>query len=173
MWCVGKQFSICLVQLHPYPCDIAHLPCVTGDTNPAPFFKPDGSVEMMWRTTVMDPKPTACPAASCMALATAPSWRGPYNWSRTNIFAGQLAATRTHIEDAHVWLSPKDSANPGSYHAIFHSDVRFCTCTKYYSGCCALEPFGWLSVHFNCWSTSMHFTVVGEVCRIALARFSR
>lgn len=95
-----------------------------GDTNPAPLIKQDGSIEMMWRTTEMDPKPTACPAASCMGLATAPSWRGPYQWSRANIFANQSAATNTHIEDAHVWLAPKGSTNPGSYHAIFHSDVE-------------------------------------------------
>jgi hypothetical protein len=94
-----------------------------GDTNPAPLLRPDGSVVMMWRTTLMEPQPTACPAASCMGLASAPSWKGPYNWSRANIFANQADATHTHIEDAHMWLAPKDSANPGSYHAIFHSDV--------------------------------------------------
>ena len=109
--------------------------CVVGDTNPAPLFKSDGSVEMMWRTTEMVPQPTACPADSCMALATASSWRGPYHWSRANIFANQSAATHTHIEDAHMWLAPNGSTNPGSYHAIFHSDVR--SATQYLKWCIA------------------------------------
>ena len=59
-----------------------------------------------------------------MALAAAPSWRGPYRWSTANIFAGQPAAVHTHIEDAHLWRAAPGAANPGSWHALFHSDVE-------------------------------------------------
>ena len=75
---------------------------------------------MMWRTTSL----STCPHDSCMALASAPTWRGPYSWSTANIFATQPAALSTHIEDAHVWTAPLNAANPGSFHAIFHSDVE-------------------------------------------------
>jgi hypothetical protein len=96
-----------------------------GDTNPAPVLTgPDGSITMMWRTTLLEPTPSACPAKSCMALARAPRWQGPYAWSTSNIFSGQPAANDTHIEDAHLWRAPPTAANPGSYHAIFHSDVE-------------------------------------------------
>ena len=100
-----------------------------GDTNPAPIIKPDGSVEMMWRTTSMMPEPgtvgKACPGGSCMAMAAAPTWKGPYSWDRSNIFRGQPHANHTHIEDAHLFVKPaRGVANPGSYHAIFHSDVE-------------------------------------------------
>lgn len=136
--------------------------CVAGDTNPAPLLKPDGSVEMMWRTTEMDPQPTACPADSCMALATASSWRGPYQWSRANIFANQSAATHTHIEDAHMWLAPKGSTNPGSYHAIFHSDVR---CSAHVSCCC--PPQGNVSVQLIA-STLCRWRRTAEELRVVM-----
>ena len=59
-----------------------------------------------------------------MAMATAPDWQGPYQWNRTNIFAGQPDANHTHIEDAHIFVKDSSAANPGSYHAIFHSNVE-------------------------------------------------
>ena len=81
-----------------------------------------GTVQMMWRTTKT---PTAlCPGHSCQAWAHAPGWRGPYTWNVSNIFYGQPDAMGTHIEDAHMWASSNSSHHPGSYHAIFHSDVE-------------------------------------------------
>jgi hypothetical protein len=62
----------------------------------------------------------ACPGGSCMALATAASWRGPYEWSRANIFANQSDATHTHIEDAHMWLAPKGSEHKQPMIATVH-----------------------------------------------------
>ena len=60
-----------------------------------------------------------------MGMASSASgWRGPYHWSVANVFAKQSGATHTHIEDAHMYLAPKSAANPGSHHAIFHSDVE-------------------------------------------------
>eukprot|EP00729_Bicosta_minor_P010640 gene10639-2861_t len=63
-------------------------------------------------------------AGSCQGWATAPSWKGPYTWNTTSIFQGQPAATSTHIEDAHMWVAPASASHPGSFHAIFHSDVE-------------------------------------------------
>jgi hypothetical protein len=94
-----------------------------GDTNPAVVVSPNGSVSMMWRTTNLLPT-GSCPAASCMAMASASSWNSQYHWAVDNIFAGQADATHTHVEDAHMWLAPAGSANPGSYHAVFHSDAE-------------------------------------------------
>jgi hypothetical protein len=85
-----------------------------GDTNPAPFFRPDGSVGLLWRTVNAEPA-GSCPAESCIAQASAPLWHGPYNWSSTGVFAGDAVVNRTHIEDAHVWRSPRGSANAGAY----------------------------------------------------------
>lgn len=90
-----------------------------GDSNPAPVLLQDGRVDMMWRTTSL---PT-CPGQSCMARATAPTWEGPYTWNISNLFGGQTAA-RVHVEDAHVWTAPATAANPGSFHALFHSDAE-------------------------------------------------
>jgi len=74
---------------------------------------------MMWRTTNVLPA-GSCPGQSCMALASATDWFGPYHWNPENIFKNETI----HIEDAHIWQSPQDSSNPGSFHAIFHSDVE-------------------------------------------------
>jgi hypothetical protein len=57
-------------------------------------------------------------------MASASSWNSQYHWAVDNIFAGQADATHTHVEDAHMWLAPAGSANPGSYHAVFHSDAE-------------------------------------------------
>ena len=59
-----------------------------------------------------------------MLPASAPSWKGPYTFKSSpsdNLFPKW---NTTHIEDGHQWIASKGSANPGSYHAIFHSDVE-------------------------------------------------
>ena len=89
-----------------------------GDTNPAPVLHANGSVGMMWRSSGKG-WPT-----SCMLPASAPSWKGPYTFKSSpsdNLFPKW---NTTHIEDGHQWIASKGSANPGSYHAIFHSDVE-------------------------------------------------
>jgi hypothetical protein len=61
-----------------------------------------------------------------MSMASSVSgWRGPYAWdSGRQLFQGQPAAAKTHIEDAHMWIAGPATSNPGSFHAIFHSDVE-------------------------------------------------
>jgi len=55
-----------------------------------------------------------------MFMATAPQWRGPYDFTTLNLFP---SFSQTHIEDAHMWR--QTSANGTvSWHAIFHSDVE-------------------------------------------------
>ena len=111
-----------------------------GDTNPAPMLLAGGGVKMMWRTTSIsanDIERHACPGHSCMAMADAPAWSGPYDWSAgqgaarigANVFPAQGPGSsgKTHVEDAHMWQTATTStsaANPGSFHAIFHSDVE-------------------------------------------------
>ena len=84
----------------------------------------DSSVKMIWRTTNPKPPILPCTGSSCQAWATAPEWRGPYAWNTTSIFEGQPDVIRTHIEDAHLWVAPLSASHPGSFHAIFHSDVE-------------------------------------------------
>eukprot|EP00040_Diaphanoeca_grandis_P000352 m.15181 g.15181 ORF g.15181 m.15181 type:complete len:490 (-) comp10471_c0_seq1:134-1603(-) len=121
-----------------------------GDTNPAPILLPDGSVEMMWRTTNVDD----CPGQSCMAAGRAPSWRGPYTWNISNLFANQ---TTKHIEDAHQWRAPSDAANPGSYHAVFHSDVE-ASCGGAAGGhAYSLDGIAWTFSQYNAFGNTVDF----------------
>eukprot|EP00041_Stephanoeca_diplocostata_P018731 m.395498 g.395498 ORF g.395498 m.395498 type:complete len:415 (+) comp21102_c0_seq5:197-1441(+) len=91
-----------------------------GDTNPAPLVLANGSVRLMWRTTYFGD----CLAQSCIATAFAPGWEQEYTWTPTSLFRNDSRASQTHIEDAYIWQAPADATNPGSFHALFHSDVE-------------------------------------------------
>ena len=66
-----------------------------NDLNPAPYMLANGSVKMLWRSINY----TKGSGQSYYALASAPAWRGPFEWSTTNLFPDFAWC---HIEDGEM-----------------------------------------------------------------------
>ena len=74
--------------------------------NPAPFFWPNGSVGVMFRSYTR----ASAEFHSSIGIARAPDWRGPWELPSEPIFAGLQ-------EDPFWWHQPSTD----SYHALFHN----------------------------------------------------
>ena len=78
----------------------------TSVDNPAPFFYPNGSIGVMFRSYTR----ASAQYHSSIGIARADSWRGPWTLPTEPIFAGLE-------EDPFFWFQ----ANTNSYHALFHN----------------------------------------------------
>lgn len=90
--------------------------------NPAPFFWPNGSVGVMFRSYTRD----SAEYHSSIGIARADDWRGPWTLPTEPIFKG--------LEEDPFWWW-QNSTN--SYHALFH-DMGGCSAV----GCHAFSPDG-------------------------------
>ena len=84
-----------------------------NDINPSVIVGEGSAVTMMWRSIDFSSR-----GQSYVALATAPSWRGPFSYNTSSLFP-QLSGQ--HIEDPFAWRS-----RDGTYHALLHADFDGC-----------------------------------------------
>ena len=75
--------------------------------NPAPFIFPNGSALLFFSSASCPPDWPGALAPSCIGMATAPSWRGPYR------AVGTLPITSPESEDPSVFRDPR-----GNFHLL-------------------------------------------------------